>query len=142
MDEKAIMLEELKILEDKINRHANLAFQNRGWLFAILVALVIGLYEKKLHLGTCTFLLFAYLIILAFFIMELIQRLPQKQALSRASTVEKMIRGELPYNGPKISDSLSMGGKFKQYYQSITGVVAIPYICILLIITLFAFVLN
>lgn len=134
MERYQIAIEELKLLEDKISRHANLAFQNRGWLFALLTALVIGLFDEKDKISSLNFLLISLILTCTFFFMELIQRIPQRQAMARAKEIEEILRNERNYDGPKISISLTLGGKPSDYLKSVSAVVLIPYISIIIII--------
>lgn len=140
MEWKEIALEELKILEEKITRHANLAFQTRSWLFALITALVVGLLDEKANLNGIRFLLIAFVLTLTFLWMELIQRIPQKQSMVRVSEIEKALRGETDYDGPKISKSLSMGGSFSHYWKVFSPPILIPYFSIIIIITFLAII--
>ena len=136
---KTIALEEWRQLEAKVTRHANLAFQTRGWMFGLLTALQIAAHTKTAVLTPREVFCASGLVVIMFLFMELIQRISQSEAIGRSSEVEEALRAERSYDGPRISLSMSMGGSPRMYFRQLTNqIVWIPYTAVLSLISLLA----
>jgi hypothetical protein len=102
-------MEEWNQLQIIIGRHEGLEFQIRGWLLLLLVALVAALFDDARQLSPTVFLVVGVLVIAAFGFMELMIRVPKREAIDRVGKVETALRGEQSYDGPAICRTLSRG---------------------------------
>ena len=102
-----IALEELRQLEAAIGRFDQLEFQLRAWLFVLLVGLVAGLLSERSKLTKADFRALAPAIVGLFSLVELVHRIPKRKAIYRVNKVERALRGEIKYDGPKIGASLT-----------------------------------
>jgi hypothetical protein len=130
-----VALEEWKHLEQKVTRHAQFAFQTRGWMFALLTALQIGARASSETFSAMKLVVASLLIIAMFLAMELIQRVAQAEAISRSRNVERALRGEQVYDGPRVSDSLHMTSlELKVYLAAAKSrIVVVPFLSTTLI---------
>lgn len=130
-------MEEWSRLESIVTRHSDLAFKTRGWLFAILTGLVIGVYSGRVHLETYQYFIMAYGLIMAFSFTEIIQRVPQANALKRIAVIESSLRGEQAYDGPRISLELSKTFDINAIIgQATKQFVLIPYLMLFVIVAI------
>jgi hypothetical protein len=102
-------MEEWKQLQTIIGRHEGLEFQIRGWLLVLLIALVAALFSDSSKLDPQVFFCASVLVIIAFGFMELMVRVPKREAIGRVAVVEAALRREVPYDGPAICKTLSQG---------------------------------
>jgi len=102
-------MEEWRQLQTIIGRHEGLEFQVRGWLLVLLVALVAALFADKSKLSAAAFSSVGVLVIAAFGFMELMIRVPKREAIGRVAVVEAALRGDVTYDGPAICRTLSRG---------------------------------
>jgi hypothetical protein len=100
-------MEEWKQLQTIIGRYDTLEFQHRGWLLVLVGALIAALYADKGRLSGGLFAVVAGTVWALFLWMELVSRLTKRKALWRVRAVETCLRGEAPYDGPRLSLSLS-----------------------------------
>jgi hypothetical protein len=107
-DERA--LEEWKQLETCIGRYEGQEFQVRSWLFVILGAFGAALYAEKSKLSGFVFAAGGGALVWVYCYMELIIRIPKRKAYKRVGEIEMALRGEIPYDGPRMSLALGSDG--------------------------------
>lgn len=103
-------MEEWKQLETCIGRYEGQEFQVRGWLFVILGVFGAALFAEKSKLSGPVFATFGGILVWVYCYMELIIRIPKRKAYKRVGEIEKALRGEVPYDGPRMSLALSAEG--------------------------------
>jgi len=141
MDRKDIALAEYTHLENIILNYSDKFYRIRNWLIAILTGLTVAYYSMELAIDIYMFLIVSYLFIFLFYFLELTQRVVQKRALKRLEKVENMLKGDLEYDGPKITESLKGAEEFLNLISDIrsesgNALIWVPYFVIALVITL------
>ncbi|MDM0105009.1 hypothetical protein QTH97_08695 [Variovorax sp. J22R24] len=108
--ERLVAIEEFKQLQTIIGRHEGQEYQVRGWLLVLLGGLVAALFSgDNSRLFVWAFLAVGCVLILAFFFMELMIRVPKRESIDRVASIERALRGEIAYDGPLICETLSGG---------------------------------
>jgi len=108
MEKKEIALAEYNHLENIITNYSDKFYRIRNWLLVILSGLMVGFYTEKISVDKCDLWYGSLLFIILFYFMEIIQRVVQKKAMIRVAHVEKCLKGEEEYDGPKITESLKI----------------------------------
>jgi hypothetical protein len=103
-------MEEWKQLEAIIGRYEGQEFQIRGWLFVLLGVLGAALYAEKPKLSGLVFSAVGGGLVWLYCSMELVVRVPKRKAYKRVEEIEKALRREIAYDGPRISLTLGTGG--------------------------------
>src|SRR5262245_60538658 len=103
-DQRTTALFEIERLQEIIARHEEHTFKIRGWLYAVLAALTLGLYTESVDLAPLAYSELAIIVILLFFAWELVQRAPKRVAIDRVSLIEAELRGNGLYDGPLIAN--------------------------------------
>jgi hypothetical protein len=94
-------------LQAIITRIEQQEFQIRGWLLLILSALLAAVYSEKIKLNRAAFGSVSALLTVFFAFAELVVRVPKRKAIWRVDDVEEALRGEKPYDGPRITASIA-----------------------------------
>ncbi len=109
--------EEWKILQGKITEWGKQMFVIRGWLITILSGLTVALFTTKV--APHTYYVVGLVLILILMMCELIEAAWQRKAILRAARIEESLRGEKPYDGPLIGESLSASASFADYFSEL-----------------------
>ena len=107
-----LALEEWKLCQSVISQLEDAIYRRQGWFFALITALVVSLLQKDPLLTGAQFTVLAIGIVLVFFVVEVIQRVPHHRAIRRSRRIEAYLRGDLEHNrydGPVLSLSLGEG---------------------------------
>jgi hypothetical protein len=136
-------LEEWKMLQDIITSHSNNIFKIHGWLLALLTALAGGVYSQTIPICGLWFFAIGAFITLVFFWIEIVHRVVQKRAINRKMIVEKALRGDISYDGPKVADVLLEAESLRTnmtagIHELKNAVVIAPAIFLIIIIGLLA----
>lgn len=131
-------MEEWKQLETIIGRYEGQEFQVRGWLFVLLGVLGAALFAEKPKFSGTIFIVAGVGLVVVYCSMEIVLRIPKRRAYSRVERIEEALRGEIAYDGPRISQTLdskkvSMNVIWRElrktrvwfFYVSIVAVIAI-----------------
>lgn len=102
----SVALDELKELQAIVSRHEEHAFKVRGYLYVIIGAMTTSLFLEKPYLSQAGYAGGCAIAIVLFMMMELIHRCYAARAIARVSDIEKALRGDVHYGGPKICDSM------------------------------------
>lgn len=106
-DERA--MEEWKQLETIIGRFEGQEFQVRSWLFVLLGVLGAALLAERPRLSGPVFAAVAGGLVWVHCAMELVIRIPKRKAYERVAEIERALRGEAAYDGPRIGMALDSG---------------------------------
>ena len=117
---------EIERLQDIIARHEEHTFKIRGWLYTVLGALTVSLYTTAIGLEPLPFAELAGLTILLFFVWELVQRGPKRNAIERVRAIEEMIRTDKTYDGPLIADTF-IHSKYDPTAEAKISLMWLPY---------------
>lgn len=135
MDKEQMALEELKIIQDVIYDQEAIRFKIKGWAVALITAISIAFLSKKINFSSTEYLFTSVGIVLLFFWTDVIHRIAQDRAQKRALNIERFLRGETEYDGPKVSISLSRDNTIKDMLRSAKNVrVYFPYLVLLFIL--------
>ena len=102
-----VALEEWKLLASIIGRLEEVEYKIRSWLVALITALAVALYSKRLDLSVGSFALIGIILIIIFVWMDLIHRMPKRNAIKRDREIEEILREGRQYDGPKMSMTLA-----------------------------------
>jgi hypothetical protein len=122
---------EIERLQDIVARHEEHTFKIRGWLYTVLGALTVSLYTESIALAPLAFSELCIVTIALFLAWELVQRSPKRKAIDRVRDVEKMIRLDSTYDGPKIADTF-INFKYNPLTEFKISLVWLPYLVALL----------
>jgi hypothetical protein len=104
-------IEELKMLQQIIGRYDDHEIKIRSWLLGLLVALSIARYSEKIHMPGAWLGYLASGLVVLFLFIEVIHRIPKRKAIDRVAEVERAIRGECDYDGPRINEKLTQSAQ-------------------------------
>jgi hypothetical protein len=133
-DEMAI--EEWKALSSLIERLENNEFQMRNWLLGLLTGLAVVMFSEKILLPWQAFLGIGVIVVAIFMLMDLVHRMPKRYAIIRSKEVERCLRGELEYDGPRLTSPSILSkrpGKWKEFRRMWENT---PYKFLLLLVVL------
>ena len=117
MDAGTRAVEEWKLLQGIIARKENIVFRVRGCCYLLLAVLGTAIFHAKTQLSEWIMLYIAYLVVLAFFAVEVAQRVALRRAIGRSRQVENSLRDGLPYDGPRLGDALSGPATWREVWQ-------------------------
>jgi hypothetical protein len=110
-------IEEWKLLQGIVARKERLVFYVRGYCYAALVVLGAAIFEAKSRLSEWTLLYIAYLVVIAFFAVEVSQRVAQRRAIDRSRRIEYLMREGHAYDGPRLADALGARVTLQEVWQ-------------------------
>jgi hypothetical protein len=99
-------MEEWKQLEQITGRYETQEYQVRGWLFVLLSVLGAALLAERSKISGPVFGVVGGCLVWVSCSMELVIRIPKRKAFKRVAEIEKALRGEVPYDGPRMSLAL------------------------------------
>ncbi|MPZ46365.1 MAG: hypothetical protein GEV05_23845 [Betaproteobacteria bacterium] len=117
MDAEAKTLEEWRLLQSIVARKERLVFQVRGYCYVLLVVLGTAIFDAKTRLSEWTLLYIAYLVVFAFFAVEVSHRVVLRRAIDRSRRVEYLLREGRPYDGPRLWDALTARVTWREVWQ-------------------------
>ena len=129
-DKRSVAIEELKLLSAIIGRIEGTIFQRHAWLFSLITALALALFNKHPLICKQPFLFISSFTTIVFWITDAIQRVPVHRAIERSKIVEEALRKNSYLCTPLISDELSNGKNFVDFLHCAFRLrVWIPIIC-------------
>ena len=133
-----VALEEWKLLDGVIARLEDVEYKIRSWLFPLLTALAVApVYSVDVDVPEWFFLAVSLILVAAFMAIELIHRLPKRQAINRARDVEEFLRGKKAvYDGPKMTISLTTSRRPVVWSESWRMIKHGPYIPLVALVLL------
>ena len=133
--------EEVKLLQEIAKNQEDWRFKIRGWAMALVTALSVAAFSSDVRLSGSQYFMLSVVILLVTCWLDVIYRVAQNRALDRAGVVEKHLRGEGDYDGPKITESLSKPSTMAAQLTALTNVrVYGPYVFLFIAIGLIAYV--
>lgn len=105
-DEKDLAFKELSLLQTLIDRQEKNRLQFRGWHIGLLTATSIAFLSKDRILSNKDFLIIGSSLTIIFSFLELIFGITENRAIERSLKIEKLIREDSNYDGPRIGLSL------------------------------------
>ena len=123
-----VALEEWKLCQSVIANQEAIIYKRQSLLVTVIGAATAIALPSDVHLlEPSGYLLLSLCIIVLFFILEVIQRLPHIRAIKRATEVEEDLR-KSKYEGPNLSHHLGHGGRWTDALVSLTRIrVLAPY---------------
>ena len=94
--------EEIKVHQEVISRKEGYVYQIRGWLFALITALVATLFLPNGVLTPIAFCAIGCIMVSVFLFLEFGHYRPIKRAMERVKHIEESIENR-SYAGPSIS---------------------------------------
>ena len=132
MEAEMIALEELKLVQSIIHTQEQMRFKVVGWCIATITGLSVAYLSEKLDLPHTSYFVLSILIILIFLWLDTVHRVAVDRAIMRSGEIEKALRGEAEYDGPKIGESLSLKNGILYQLRSLKNVrVYGPYLALL-----------
>jgi len=115
-------LEEWKALSALIARLESTEYTMRNWLIGLISTLVVALNVADKDPGVPWYvgLGLGVALIALFILMDLVHRMPKRYAIERSRTVDKCLRGEIPYDGPRFPSGVlvrSRPGKREELFR-------------------------
>jgi len=135
LSKSQLALEELKLLQGIAEKQEELRFKIRGWCLALVTALTAAFLSEKTDFSGAQYILISCLILALFLWLDVLYRVAQDRALTRAEIVEKNLRGVEEYAGPLIRNSLSVKNTIKDQRTSLNNIrVYGPYLLLFIIV--------
>lgn len=137
LSKSQLAIEELKLLQIIAGNQEELRFKIRGWCIALVTALTAAFLSGKIEFLGIEYILISCLILTLFLWLDVLYRVAQDRALTRAAVVEENLRGSEVYEGPLIRNSLSVKNTIKDQRKSLNNIrVYGPYLLLFVIVLL------
>jgi len=117
-NQRALAIEEMKILSSIVGRIETSIYQKQGWLFTMITGLAVVLLKDNPVLCKGQFVIISVIATVIFYIADIIQRVPVHRAIIRTKQVEKALRENQVLDSPLVSDSLSKGKDLKDLFDT------------------------
>ena len=147
MDESIIdpcAIEEWKVLQGAIQNQLKAVLRIRGWGFALITAIAFGYVGTRFEITQLQYLVLSLGVAVLFLWMELPHRVVQYLAIQRSIEVERMLRGEADYDGPRLSEALEQASNIRKNLKLSIQVVSnaliyLPFSILILVVILISF---
>ena len=131
MEPEVIALEELKLVQAIINNQEQIRLKIMGWGVAATIAISVAYLSEKIDLPPNSYLILSIIIIGIFLWLDTVHRVAVDRAIERSGGIEKCLRKEVPYDGPKIGKSISVKNGIPYQLRSLKNVrVYGPYLAL------------
>jgi hypothetical protein len=140
MAAEGTIIEEWKILQRIIARKEALVMQTRGWCYALLIALGVAIFHAHSRLSEWVLLYIAYLVVFSFFAVEVGHKVSLRRSIDRSRRLERLLRDGLAYDGPILSDALTVRVTWREVWRCSGGseMTWVPAAIALIAISIFA----
>jgi flagellar biosynthesis protein FliQ len=140
MDPELKAIEEWKLLQGIVDRKEKIVFQLRGYCYLLVAVLGAAIFHARSQFSEWTLLYIAYLVVIAFFAIEVGQRIALRRAIDRSRRIERLLREGLGYDGPVLGDALGARVTLREVWRcaACNEMVWVPAIIALIAITVFA----
>lgn len=106
-DELSLAVEERKIIQDIIHNKESIRMKIVGWCMTIIIGFTIAFHADEIEIGGWKYAVFSIAVVLAFFLLDTVNRGVFYKMLKRSEAVEKMIREDAEkYDGFRIEESM------------------------------------
>lgn len=135
MESSEMALEELKVLADIISRHDEISLKIKGWCTTLVTGFLVAMFSGTIQAPLNVSGLLVAVIIVIFLWIDVVFRVAEDRAINRQGEVEKALRGEVQYDGPKIKWSLSTPNTFRDQLRSLNNNrIYLPYVALSIIV--------
>jgi hypothetical protein len=140
MDAESKAIEEWKLLQSIIARKEALVFQTRGYCYALLAVMGVAIFHAGTQLSEWVLLYVAYLVVFAFFAVEIGHRISLRRAIDRSRRLERILREGLSYDGPILADALTIRVTLREVWRcsGASEMTWVPAVMSLIVISIFA----
>ncbi len=104
--------EEMRLLQDVISRRESHAVSQLNWLYTIVVGLSLLVLQAEAKLSPFNYIVLCLVVVLLFYLSDVIQRVPIDRAISRSRKIEGAINKKGDYDGVRLNASLSESRPF------------------------------
>lgn len=133
--DKERALDELRILQGIVARHDDISFKIKGWCVTLITGIMLALKSGNFAVSTKSSLILAFGISLLFLWVDVVYRVAEDRAIDRSDEIEKLMRDESEYDGPKIVMTLRKPNTLSDQYKSLKNVrIYLPYLILTMIV--------
>jgi ribose/xylose/arabinose/galactoside ABC-type transport system permease subunit len=140
-----VAIEEWKLLSSIIARLEDVEYKMRSWLFTLITGLTIALYSKEIDLSVVSFFLIGSFLVAVFLWMDLVHRMPKREAIELSKEIEHSLRKNGPkYEGPTMSEALGHPrvGKREELLRMVNHTPYIQFFILIILLTLGYLLIN
>lgn len=132
-DQKAF--EELKALQNIISSQEETRAKVKNWAVGLISAISVAFLTQKASFSRKGYFVISIGITILFLWLDVVHRVAQNRAIQRSNEVERILREEADYDGPKIGATLAVANTLREQIRALNNIrLYIPYIVLIIIV--------